>query len=296
MHALGNYIIQNRMRAIGIISFLSVVSLLVPVVAYPLCGVPLALLIMRRGASNGLQVIAGCLLLTALLVILLNIQIYVVLVFILFVWGPVFCCASVLRGTDSQGWMVFTAGIIGMIMVLALHIYMDDVAEWWQVVLDLWIDVSLASDQKEQFREVTAGILPLMNALLASVIVVSLVLTTLMARWWQSVLFNPGGFRDEFAGLKLPEMLLYPCLAGIGMLLIAGEDKLPVLRDLLIITVFLYLFQGISAIHRTVRKRKLSTAWLVGMYSLLVFLPQMVLFVAFLGMADSWSGNRNTNQ
>jgi hypothetical protein len=62
------------------------------------------------------------------------------------------------------------------------------------------------------------------------------------------------------------------------------------LRDLLLVALFMYLFQGIAAVHRTVETRALSSAWLVAMYGLLLLAPQMILFVACLGFADSWMG------
>ena len=51
----------------------------------------------------------------------------------------------------------------------------------------------------------------------------------------------------------------------------------------------MYLFQGISSVHRLIRKRNYSTAWLVAMYSFLVILfPHMIVFIACIDMADSW--------
>ncbi len=62
----------------------------------------------------------------------------------------------------------------------------------------------------------------------------------------------------------------------------------PILRDLLVIIVILYLFQGIASVHRTVNSKALSRNWLLGMYCLLAFLPQvMIIFIAWIGMTDS---------
>jgi hypothetical protein len=60
-------------------------------------------------------------------------------------------------------------------------------------------------------------------------------------------------------------------------------------RDLLWLLIIMYLFQGIASIHRLVRVRELSAAWLVAMYCFLVVLfPHMIVFIACIGMADAW--------
>jgi hypothetical protein len=75
---------------------------------------------------------------------------------------------------------------------------------------------------------------------------------------------------------------------AVGLLFVVGAEVRPWLRDLLIVAMFMYLFQGIAAVHRTVATRRFSSAWLVAMYGLLLLAPQMILFMACLGLADSW--------
>ena len=60
----------------------------------------------------------------------------------------------------------------------------------------------------------------------------------------------------------------------------------------MVVLMFMYLIQGISSVHRNVDKLKLSTAWVVSMYCLLMLLPQMALFIACLGMTDVYVGWR----
>ncbi len=126
---------------------------------------------------------------------------------------------------------------------------------------------------------------------MAAGIVISLIITALIARWWQALLFNPGEFRKEFYALGLPRILCYPTLIGIFVLLLFKDLELAIIRDLLIVIVFLYLFQGLSTIHRAIRWRGLSHAWLIVTYTCLLLIPQMVLFMACVGMADSWIGS-----
>jgi hypothetical protein len=112
--------------------------------------------------------------------------------------------------------------------------------------------------------------------------------TMLVARWWQSGLFNPGGFRKEFHAFGLPKQLAFPTVVAIGLLFIVDSGFSAPMRDLLVVIVILYMFQGIASIHRIVLNRAMSRTWLVTMYCLLVLLPQlMVIFIAWIGMTDS---------
>ena len=58
MRAIGNYILRGRLQAIGVISFLTIFSLLFPALAYLMSGVPVALVTLRKGGQIGIQVIA----------------------------------------------------------------------------------------------------------------------------------------------------------------------------------------------------------------------------------------------
>ncbi|MFQ5660935.1 MAG: DUF2232 domain-containing protein [Gammaproteobacteria bacterium] len=288
MHALGNYILRGRLQAIAVISFLSIFSLLLPALAYLMSGVPVALVSLRRGGLIGIQVITGSLFMTLLLTLLMHITPPVALAFALGIWAPIWCCSMVLRKTESQGLLVLTCGAAGMLFIVLMYAFMGDVPAWWKTWLDAWIESSFTAGRADEYKQIFAAAVPLMNAMMASGIVISLVLTTLIARWWQALLINPGLFKKEFYALRIPRVLCYPTSVGVIILLLNSDLQHSMLRDLLIVMVFLYMFQGVSAIHRIVSWRKLSLAWLVGMYGLLLLLPQMVLIIACIGMADSW--------
>jgi len=298
MHTLGNYIIRGRMQAMGIISLLAVFSLLLPVLfypfMYPICGVPLALLTMRRGPAIGFQVLTGSFVLTTVLYWLLGIRQDVIQIIALTVWLPVYCCAVVLRLTNAQVWMILAAGLIGILSVTGLQLYMGDVAEWWRGEVGQIMVNFLAATDQAQPQEILDTILSLMNALMVSGMIVNLILSTLIARWWQSLLFNPGGFKIEFAAITLPRGLLLVVFSLGMILLLAGHQQIPLLRDILILTVIPYVFQGVAAVHRAVRKKNLSVYWLVCMYILMFSLP-MILFIACLGMMDSLFFKRNAH-
>ena len=297
MQSLGNYIVRGRIQAIGVVGFSSLFSVLLPPFAYVLSGVPVVLVTLRRGALSGFEVIAGSALLASVLSLLVGLDYMVVVAFTLAIWLPIYTCSIVLRQTESQGAMVMTAGVIGFMFVLLMYAILGDVTAWWREWLDVWFLENLPPENASEYKKIFAAAVPMLNALMAAGLVVSLVCTTLLGRWWQARLFNPGGFRAEFYSLSLPRWLAIPTMLSVLVLFVANEGISSIVRDCLFVVVFLYLFQGISSIHRVVHAREMSQSWLVFMYGLLFIVPQMVLFLACIGMADAWKikGNRSGN-
>jgi hypothetical protein len=293
MRAFGNYILSGRMQAIGVIGFLLIFSLLVPPTAFLVSGVPVALVTLRKGGNMSAQVIMGSLILSLGLTLVLNIEPLWSLVFLLTVWVPVWLCAMALRQTESPVAMALTAAGIAVAFILFMYAAMGDVEAWWRALLTDMLKLGIPAATSEQYQQAIEIAPALMNAVVASSIVLSLMTTVLIARWWQAALFNPGGFSKEFQAFCLPKQLALPTIVGVGLTFLENSTFGPILRDILVVIVILYLFQGIASVHRTVKQRALSRKWLVGMYCLLAFLPQiMIILVAWIGMTDSLIGGR----
>jgi hypothetical protein len=296
MRALANYMMRGRPQAIAVVSVMTMVSLLLPLFAYVLSGVPVGLISLRRGAAVGMQVMLGSLVVVALLSYPAGIDPMVAPAFALSIWLPVWLCSGILRLTESQGLLVIAAGSLGAVFVVFMHLMLDDVAGWWKTWFDAWAQNQLSQEAADQYKEMFASAMPLMNAMMATGLVISLILTVLLARWWQSVLYNPGGFRAEFYRLRLPRMVGVVTLVVMALALVQTGLDQDMFRDLVVILVFLFLFQGVATVHRTVAARGLSSGWLAGMYVLLLLMPQLVLFIAVIGMADSWLGGQKPLQ
>lgn len=294
MRALGNYIMRGRLHAIGVVSVMTMLSLLFPPLTYVLSGAPVGLVSLRRGARIGMEVILGSMAVLALLSYPAGVDPLVAPAFAVSVWAPVWLCAVILRLTESQGLLVLAAGALGAVFVVLMHLMVADVTGWWKNWFETWVQNHMTPDAASRYQALFDSAMPMMNAMMASGLVISLILTVILARWWQAVLYNPGGFRTEFQRLRLPRYLAPATLAAAVLSLVdVGLDK-GLFRDLLVVMVFLYLFQGLAAVHRTVAARGLSSGWLAGMYVLLLLLPQTAVLIACIGMADSWMGERKS--
>ena len=288
MRRLGEYILGGRLQAISVTSFFSVLGLILPLLSYTLAGVPPGLVTLRKGAVAGMQIIIGSLVLTAAFALLANINPYIVFAYAMGIWIPVWCCANVLRITESQGNLVIAAGIFAVFYILLSHFLLDDVTQWWKTLLAVWMEQAIQGADKVQLKEVLENAAPMMNAMTAAGFFLSLVTSLLLARWWQSSLFNPGGFRKEFHSLRLPRGLISGVLAGLVLVIMDKAGPGTLALDILVLLIFLYLFQGLASIHRVVATKKLARGWLAATYIFMFIVPQVILFVACLGMADSW--------
>lgn len=290
MRALGTFLIRGRLEAIAVVGTLTVVSWFLPPLAFVISGAPVGLITLRRGGLVGLQIIAGSLAFVVLAGMLAKLHPAVAGTFVLGIWLPVWICAVILRHAESQGALVMTAGGLGMVFAAGAYLLVEDVTDFWQSWFSDWFRSALPGEASTPYLDVLQASAPFLNAMMASALIISVVVTLLIARWWQALLYFPGAFRQEFYLLRLPRWLAGLALAAILVLLLGQGETQPLLRDLLFLSLMMYLFQGLSAAHRIVAGRKLSRAWLAGMYGLLLLVPKMLLFVACVGMVDSWLG------
>jgi hypothetical protein len=122
---------------------------------------------------------------------------------------------------------------------------------------------------------------------------------TLLARWWQSELYNPGGFGAEFRRLVIPRYVspIAAITAGFALMQSISGDIGGVAGDLIFVLVVLFSFQGLALIHDRMYRLKLSKGWLVGLYTLLTIMPHRVgLILAFAGIADTIIDARKLRQ
>jgi len=288
MRRLGEYILRGRMQAVGFTSLFTVCSMIFPLMSYLFSGIVPALITLRKGPVAGLQVIAGSLLLIVAVALLARINPYLMLLFALGIWLPTWFCAVVLRLTEEQGRMLLAAGLCGLIYIVLSHLLLDDVVQWWKSVLALWVEQFMPPESAGKYADRLATAAPMMNAMTIAGLVLSLVTTVFCARWWQAYLFHPGGFSQEFRALRLPKVLSLAVLVCVGLLAAGQAQPGSAALEALVLLIFLYVFQGIAAIHRLVAAGRLAGPWLIAMYATLIILPQAVLFVACMGMVDSW--------
>lgn len=109
-------------------------------------------------------------------------------------------------------------------------------------------------------------------------------MSLLLARWWQSAVYNPGGFQKEFHGFTISSKIAVILLALflIGRLIPEGYQ---LWADLALLP---FLLAGIAMIHSTIKLYGLGGQWVAILYVGLIFMGKPVTLVLVgLGLADS---------
>ncbi len=281
MRELARFIMLGRPHAVGISAVFGGLSLIFLPLAC-LSAATVGLVGLRKGWWESLVVLvvtSGATLVAASMITAKPGMTFP-LVFALLI--PVFVCTQVLRATESQGSALVLVGAFAAVFVIGVHVVLGDVVAWWQDWLSEAIK-GVNGATLEGFEQ--EGTLKLMNGLVALMFGVLCMVSVLMSRWWQSLLYHPGGFATEFRDLRLPIMLLP---VTIIVLLLANSISRIFLADLFMVALMVYFFQGLAVMHGVLAKHSASGWWIVPIYLGLVLMPQYLLTgLALVGAIDS---------
>jgi hypothetical protein len=198
-------------------------------------------------------------------------------------WPPVLAAAQVLRRTESQGLALLVVGLTVAGYALAMHLATGDVVAFWQA----WLRRAVAAVPGATVQGFEAeNTLRLINGFLGLMYGLCQMLALLLARWLQSLLYNPGGFGAEFRRLRLPRAVLPVAVAlvwAVGFLN-------PILQaDWFIAAMLVFFFAGLAAVHGIIAVRGLSLGWTVPIYLGLVYMPFILIpGLALLGAVDAF--------
>jgi hypothetical protein len=287
MRALASFIMRGPVQGACVIVIAAVLPLLSVV-----SGAPLALVTLRQGAKAGIVVVAMATALAGLLFWFLF-DALVPLLGLLGLLLPLWVAALVLRHTLSLAVTLKVSLLMATLILLGCAVYVGDLAVWGRALLEeaMVPFFEQAQMDTEQSTMTQVGVYldqlaPIALGLLVASSLLTVLLSLLLGRWWQALLFNPGGFRQEFYELRLGQPLaLVASLVFIAVWL----SKLPILTNLVLLIIVIYALQGVALLHGVVNKAHLSRFWLAGFYVLMLFVPLYVLLLLCLsGFADAW--------
>ena len=122
-----------------------------------------------------------------------------------------------------------------------------------------------------------AGILALGNSAIV-------VLSLLLGRWWQSLLYNPGGFALEFQALRLSRTWLLLLLSTAVLVWSAGSEWIGWSAIAAVpLTVW-----GFALVHARAKARGRGNGWLTGVYLLWLLIDPAKFMLIGLVIADAW--------
>ncbi len=286
MLGIAKYAMNGPMQALIAVVGFSVLSVFLAPFGF-LAGAIVALVTLRVSVTEGLKTLAwGVISLTAVTGLVSGSFFPAVIAIIEFML-PVFLMAVVLRKTQSLALALQAAMIVVGLALVGFHLMIDNPTQWWTAQFNEYVQPMLAASNVDYDQDVINTMAEMVTMLLGVFIVILWFSILVVARRWQSELYNPGGFKADFYNLALPKSVAFMAifLAIVG--LINGTEP-GLAYDLSGIVIAGLMFQGLAIAHKTVAVNQLSVGWLVGLYVLLFFLPQVMLILATIGLVDTW--------
>lgn len=291
MRALASFAMRNRSAAIMITTVSAMLAMILPPVAY-LGSATVALATLRHGPREGIWVIVGAFVAVSVLGLLILQNPLPGFFFALGLWLPLWLVSWTLRETVSLALALELAAALALLLLLSMYVVMGDPGTVWRDTLGTVIGPALEQAGVSQGSMEMQGMLErlarLMNGLFAASFALSVVVSLLLGRWWQGMLYNPGGFRREFHTLRLHRTVAPLAVGAVVLALLASGGLGQFMTDVSLTLSILYLFQGLAVVHGLVGQTGASVGWLVGMYTLLaIALPQIAALLALIGVLDA---------
>jgi hypothetical protein len=292
---LAAFIMKGRLQAILVASLLALVSLTMHLVIAPFIIIvsfaSIALVTLRKGGRDGLYVLLSASFITAVLRALLEgdvLFLWMMLVSCLTMWLPVWLVAVVLRETRHLALAIESAVFIGVLGVISFYLYVTEPAVIWQATFEPWLQMLPADAPVDGMREAVQAFSHYMTGVFAASTVFSVLSGLFLGRWWQSALYNPGGFKQEFLFLRTGTRLAIGSIVVVVSAKIMSGMLAEVAWNIVILLFVLYLFIGTSVLHTLFSGRKKSRFFVPMLYITLFLIPHVMLPVALVGLCDTW--------
>jgi len=281
MQAVLNWVMSSRWRAtlgvwlMGALQWLNLFG-----------GGLVALVGLRQGAREGLTVAILAALGLVPLALLLGLSPWHLPAAALSIWLPVVVMAWALRRTGSLARACQLAGVFGLGLVLVLHTAEEDMIRLGRELIDQWLLPMYAerpegppsSEQLDQMALRLPGFF-------AAAVSLALILSLFLGRWWQAILYNPGGFRADFHEFRHGQAVV---LLGGLLFILSALTQMALLDNLALVAILVLMFQGLAVCHALVYRRGMNALWLLPLYLLLVVAwVAMISVLAALAILDN---------
>ena len=277
MRAIAEFIMRGRMQATLVVAGCATLPLL-----YWLGAAAGCLVLLRRGLRDALGVLALGLL-PALAWWLYSDDPRALLVLL----GSA-SLALVLRASESWNRVLLVSIAMGVVFAVVLGTVFAPQIEMLaqaliKVMPSLLGDVyqKLSVDEQARFASLIA---PVLTGLIAALLQIVSVLSLIVGRYWQALLYNPGGFGREFRAIRIP---LGPAMLLLALMLLGPNlgSQMAMLTPLCSVPL---VFAGLALIHGLVAQKRLAKFWLVGLYvTLLLFMQLIYPLLVVLAIVDS---------
>lgn len=289
MLSVAKYVMKGPMQAFIATLILSVLTVWIAPFGV-LVGAIIALVTLRVGEADGFKILAAAMMTTVVAALLMSGSVWPGVVAIVEYMLPVWLLSLVLRSTSSLALSLSLSMLIAGLGVIAFHLSIGDTTAWWQQVFNTYL-LPVFNETGTPFpEEMFANLTEVATLLIAMFVIVLWFAILLLGRWWQSALYVPGQFREDFYEIRLPKNI---ALLAVVVALVGLFTQSMLIQDLSGVLMAGLMFQGLAVAHHAVNKRQMNSFWLGGLYVFLFLFPQTILILATIGLIDTWVDIRN---
>ncbi len=268
---------------------LAIVSLIMPPVSI-VSSASVALVTLRRGAVEGLIVLGCSTAVAGLLGYFLVGNFQFVLLYGMVLWLPVWVISIILREGRYLSLAVEIAVLLGVLGVIGFYLYNADLAVMWKAILTQMVPSNAPVADITHTLDVMSHY---MTGIVAAASVFGLLFGLFLARWWQALLYNPGGFKQEFLSLNTHPRLALGSIAVVVIAALSSGVISEIAWNITILLLVLYVFIGTAVLHALFGSMKMGRFMVPMFYVTLFLIPHAMLPVALVGLSDAWMNLRN---
>lgn len=285
------FIMSGPLQAIGFALGFAMLAMFLPFLGL-LSNAAIGLVTLRMGWQRGVMIASAVSIGLGLVALILQGNVLGSLVSSLVQLLLIVGLAGYLARTAS--WALLIQVIFGLAAVLVglFHLSVTDPVSFWKNALQALVDWDQfqAGLPDVNLDDLLNQVAKHMTGLFAASMSLVITLSLMLARHWQAVLYNPGGFKEEIYGLRLHK---FAALSLSAIIILGLFNRSAWLIDLILVGLGMFLFQGIALIHSVRAQLKAHRAWLLALYLPLAILPvQTGLLVAVFGMVDTFADFR----
>ena len=285
---MASFIMAGPLQALCFVVLFALLGLFLPIIGL-LSSAAIGLVTLRLGWKQGLQTALPASLIVSVAAFLLQTNPLASLLPTLLQWALVLFLATILQVTSS--WRQVLTTILGITIAgtLLFHLLVSDVGAFWKAMMQPLAELDIMQQQLQasgvNLEQVINTAAELATGMAAAMLSLGLTVSLMMARHWQALLYNPGGFKQELRELKLARPVGILMIVLITVALLTG---FPLIIDIVIAGMAVFLFQGIALANNIHHQRNMHRGWLIGFYVLLALMPvRFGLLLATFGVIDS---------
>ncbi len=278
MRGLASFIMRSRARAL--------------IIAVPSTGTAfffwvgaaaIALVTLRKGIYEGGLVCLWSLLPAALLAWLMNpLPLMIVLC--------TFAMAVLLRSLSSWPSALLCASVVSALfaalLLFGLTDYMQEFLHYFTQFF-AQLEKELAKQNPAQASLLPPLGLPFMAGMFGQVVALFSVFSLIIARYWQSLLYNPNGFRQEFHALRLPVQLAIPLIILAALCLLNAQYQ--IWAGIFLVPL---MIAGIALVHGLSARKNVSSIVMAVFYVALILINPVILLLCVAAVFDSFMNFR----